>query len=631
MKHLRIVLTLTITVVLFSVGVFFVESITTPIITKANADAANAAKAEVLPTLADYDQEALSSFADYDVADSGITDIFKIPGHGFVYQAQFQGYQSIIVYMIGFNEDGVITGYKTLQQGDTPGLGAEIGNSDNWTQFTGMTLTDAAAGNIDGLSGATVTTTGWKASLARVINFHNNEMLGFEVSDVTSSLTLPDGVTKVEVVSDGTNDLEVIYTVEFTTTYSESANIYTVTIDLADGTVKSLVINEAHDSEGIGLDIGAPEFAEQFAKMTQTDAIDGNFDVQAGASYPITFGEFKSTFDAVYLFHREQYEGFVFVPETDEEKLIRYQEEITEEDVVLVDVTSTKDTSCSIISKIETVNEDEGYIFYFKFKGYNAASPIEAMISIDDNDKVLGLRIISQNDTAGLGGMIESEDFLAQFDGIRFEAAERGAFDDLSGASITTDALVGALEEVFGFYRKEILGEGDGVFCSLERPEAQVVADADLLKAFPTATSFTSVYSTLPQGDNITNIYSASDASGVIGHVYVANASGNASTDINFVWGVNLAGTTQEIAILANAETWSGAADYGDYSGSAGTNFKYTSWLDNFEGIVLVDILTSGDPEIDTIAGVTNTTTGMKTVAEAIAQYHSDNSVGGGS
>jgi len=42
----------------------------------------------------------------------------------------------------------------------------------------------------------------------------------------------------------------------------------------------------------------------------------------------------------------------------------------------------------------------------------------------------------------------------------------------------------------------------------------------------------------------------------------------------------------------------------------------------------LAEILTTNG--IDTIAGVSKTTDGMTEAAEAIAQYHSDNSVGGG-
>ena len=78
MKHLRIVLTLTVVVVVFSAAVFGVEIITTPIIDAENARVANLAKAEVLPTLADYDQAVESNLADYDVADTGITSIIDV-------------------------------------------------------------------------------------------------------------------------------------------------------------------------------------------------------------------------------------------------------------------------------------------------------------------------------------------------------------------------------------------------------------------------------------------------------------------------------------------------------------------------------------------------------------------------
>jgi len=781
MKHLRIVLTLTVVVVVFSAAVFGVEIITTPIIDAENARVANLAKAEVLPTLADYDQAVESNLADYDVADTGITDLFKVSGYGFVYQAEFQGFQSKIVYMIGINEDGELTGHKTLQQADTPGLGAEIANPDNWTQFVGMSLVDAEAGNIDGLSGATITTDGWKDSIAKVISFHNNEMLGFEVTDVTADLTLPDSVTKVEVVSDGTTDLEVVYTVEFESSYSSGPNVYTITVDLTDGSIKKLAFVEATDSENIGKDIGNPEFSDQFKAMAQTDVLAGNYDVQAGASYPVTYAAFETSFEEAYMVHRVEFEDYVPVVETEEEKLARWYEELSVVDATFTDKTADYDLSATDVTKVEFANngtEDVAVILTVEFDGFVDTVEVLVGIKLSDNTTT-GLRVLEQHETSGYGAKIVEEEFLQQFDGANMLAAKYGIFDSIAGGTLTSNALRGSFENVIEFVEVQILGTGtetpvlteaqqlqayiaevypgafgitdvssdytliadvekvleitdlagdslgtlflvnaegasysettyikfligidenkqfngfkmiddsdtpgradpyylidysdqfkgldievldydiDAVADSTQthgaimdaaesiarfyveeilelvwaRPASQTVVDATLDLAYDGVNTYTSIYDTMAYSEYITNIYEVDNGSGVVGHVIIGVADGNSGvTQINFAWGVTLAGDTKFMEIIEHAETWQDADDWGSYNGAQGY-FPDTPWLAaQFESIVLAEVLTTN--QIDSIANVSQTTDGMRTAAEAIAQYYADNSLGGGS
>lgn len=572
MKHLKIVLTLTAVVVFFSGAVFLVENITTPLINAAKAEAANAAKAEVLPTLADYNEEVLSNFEEYDVADSGITDIFKIPGYGYVYQAQFQGYQSVIEYMIGINEDGEITGYKTLSQGDTPGLGAEIGNPDNWKQFTGMSIEDAAAGNIDGLSGATVTTNAWKKSLAAVLDFHNNKMLGFVYTDLTSSVNAPDGVTSVVVVSDGTNDLEVIYTAEFETNYSSSPNKYTVVISLTDGSIKKLTIDEATDSEGIGADIGAAEFAEQFKNMTQADVIAGSYDVQAGASFPITFSAFNETFEALYLFHREEFEGYVVPVETEAEKLARWHEELSSEGATFTDVSGDYDLTNTVITMVEEAS-DGTYIYTISFTGYNTEYPIVAMFGVNEDDEITGFRVIDQNDTNGLGGAIADEEYWTQFEAMNMLAAKYGIIDGLSGATVTTNGLKDAFNSAISFHEAEILGTG-----SVVGPETDAQKLARLIfEIYPTGFTYSDITANYTLGYDVEKAFEVFDASGAsLGYALYVSASGAGYTgvdsNVTFVLGIHADRTMAGFRLFSDGETPGRADSY--YEAAYGDAFN---------------------------------------------------------
>lgn len=604
-------------VVLLSTSVVVIENITTPIIDEANAKAANEAKAEVLPELADYSQAVESALGNYNVGDTGIVDLFKVPGIGYVYQASFQGFQSKIEYMIGLNEDGEVTGYKTLLQGDTPGLGAEIANPVNWAQFVGMSVEDAGAGNIDGLSGATITTNGWKDSLAKVIDFHNNEMLGFIVTDVSSSYTLPDSVVKVEVVSDGTNDLEVVYTLEFTTAYSAGPNVVTVTMNLSDGSVKKLVVNEANDSVGIGADIGASEFAEQFKGMAKQDVIDNNYDVQAGASYPITFGEFTIAMDEMIMFHRVEFEGYVAPVETAEEKLARFKVELSVENATFTDVTADYDLTGSIISKIELANdgsEDIAVLFTFAFEGYNDEEDIIAMIGFDlTSSNLTGFRVLSESETPTLGGKIDTDEFLVQFTDLSKDDAKAGTFDALAGASITTGALIDALADAVDYYDANlVVGE-------VPETEAQML-QRYILEMYTDAFSVADVSADYTLTSGITRIMEVKDFSNVLlGHVFfvdVAGAGIHTGSNVEFMVGINADQTYTGFKLLDDNET----------PGMA-TKYYLDAYSVQYEGLSI----SAADYGIDEYAGSTLTHDSIIGAVKSVALFYTNNSVGGGS
>ena len=215
MKHITIVVTLSIVVLVASVMVFFVEAWTTPIIDDYNFEQANLAKFEVLPLLEGSD--SLEADLSYDFTGTSITEVIVIPGKGYIYTAEFQGFQSIITYMVGFDTNGNITGYKTLIQGDTPGLGAEIAKDWYKDQFPGVSINDFS--EIDGLVGATITFGGSAASLSKVVDFHNSTFEGVVletpaeklarwkkeitidnavITDVSGDYTLSGGISRIE-------------------------------------------------------------------------------------------------------------------------------------------------------------------------------------------------------------------------------------------------------------------------------------------------------------------------------------------------------------------------------------------------------------------------------------------------
>lgn len=620
MKHIKIVLSLLVVVVLFTGLVFVVESYTTPLIQERLTAEANEAKFEVLPALAeDFDltHEVPEITDDYDLTGTTILSIFYESGYGYIYEAEFQGYQSKIRYMIGVSEAGEITGLKVLEQGDTPGLGAEIANPDNWVQFVGMSTNAALNGEIDGLSGATITTDGWKDSLAKVMDFHLNTVLGYTYSNVNVAV---EGVTGGQEVSKDGSVLEVIYTVEFESDYSNGPNVYNVTFKIGEG-IKKLEIVTATDTDTFGAHIADPEFAAQFNGMTLESAVNGEYDDLGGATYPVTLGAFSETLDALVAWHEVAYEGVA--PETYEEMITRYKEEVSVVDGTYLDVTADYDLTDTFITQIEEVTPVDGLqashlVISFTFPGY--IDDIEAITSINLSDNhINGLRIVSQGETAGIGDRILESGFLSEFDDVHMYGGKYGTYDAIGGSTKTTgDAVTAAYENLVDWYENEYLSTSN---------QLTAVAQADLELAFPGATTFTSIYEEMAYGEGIGNIFEAYDGTTLLGYVYYAEADGYGNDPIKFVWGVNVSGVTEQIVIIDHSESWDLAEEYASYNGSAGY-FPNTTWLANeFEGITLADILSTSP--VDAVAGVSTTGSGMKEVAEVIAQYHEDY-VGGG-
>jgi electron transport complex protein RnfG len=101
------------------------------------------------------------------------------------------------------------------------------------------------------------------------------------------------------------------------------------------------------------------------------------------------------------------------------------------------------------------------------------AGPIRLLIGIGYSGVLSGVRVIAHRETPGLGDQIESSksSWLLQFQGASLESPPRaqwairrdgGAFDALSGASITPRAVIKAIKETLLYFE----GNRDQVFAA---------------------------------------------------------------------------------------------------------------------------------------------------------------------
>ena len=161
----------------------------------------------------------------------------------------------------------------------------------------------------------------------------------------------------------------------------------------------------------IWAEIAKDWYKDQFPGVSINDF--SEIDGLVGAT--ITFGGSAASLSKVVDFHNSTFE--VVVLETPAEKLARWKKEITIDNAVITDVSGDYTLSGGI-SRIEFANDgskDVAVIYTVDFEGY--AGIVEYIIALDlvTND-VIGLRIVTNEETAGIGSVISEESFQTQFD-----------------------------------------------------------------------------------------------------------------------------------------------------------------------------------------------------------------------
>jgi len=96
-------------------------------------------------------------------------------------------------------------------------------------------------------------------------------------------------------------------------------------------------------------------------------------------------------------------------------------------------------------------------------RGYGG--PIQLVVGVDRDGKVIGVSIISMNETPGLGTRVVEEDwFLEQFVGLDSESAAKDIrdLDMITGATKSSRGVRNGVEAATAVYAEVLSGEGAG-------------------------------------------------------------------------------------------------------------------------------------------------------------------------
>lgn len=158
----------------------YVNAITAEPIAIAELDTIKASVKEVLPEVAEISEEDIVNVDDentdvtqYIVAKNQAGDII-----GYAISVTTNGFGSGLKLMYGIDTEGTVTGLSVIDcSNETPGLGANIGTNASFReQFKGVSEDVAVVkdgGNIDAITGATITSRAVANATNTALNFYN--------------------------------------------------------------------------------------------------------------------------------------------------------------------------------------------------------------------------------------------------------------------------------------------------------------------------------------------------------------------------------------------------------------------------------------------------------------------------
>ncbi len=131
-------------------------SVTNPIIQEANAAAAEAARQEVLPGSAGF-EEVTGDFGE------GVVSVYRsTDGKGYVVTAETNGYGGNYQTVVGIDSEGKIVNLTVMEQNETPGLGTKTAERDHLDQYIGK---DSSLEGVTAISGSTISSNALKTTV----------------------------------------------------------------------------------------------------------------------------------------------------------------------------------------------------------------------------------------------------------------------------------------------------------------------------------------------------------------------------------------------------------------------------------------------------------------------------------
>lgn len=252
------------------------------------------------------------------------------------------------------------------------------------------------------------------------------------------------------------------------------------------------------------------------------------------------------------------------------------------------------------VSDVYNTDNNVGTVITAAAKGYS--STITLMVAFDVEGTIKQINITGQGETVGLGTKIVTEEgFQASFVGLEPVAIGNGEIDIITGATISSDAVIVAVNYAISAYN--LASEAMGGTIATPEEIALTKIETTRTEMFPDATGFTLAEGTY---EGVTEIYTTDNDIGVVITAVKVTSYGPITAMVAF----NTDDTIKSMKIVANSENPS----------VGGKIQSEPSFSDSFAGLP-AKTLALGD--IDAITGATgSSTSAMEAVNYAIAAYN---------
>ena len=342
--------------------------------------------------------------------ETGLIDgIYEAKGQGYIFTLHGTGYNSNgFTFMVAFDNDGSISGYKALEENETSGIGKRAFGDDYTNQLLALTSSDP----IPLLSGATLTSTAVQKGIDAAKAIFN------EVNNISYD---PNAVAEVEepeakpISEEDFSANNAACTVVSDGVFACSAKGFEgtneATITVADGKVVSVEITAFNDTPGVGDMATAEAELSRYVGLTIDDTVDST----SGASF---------TSASIRAMIKEALSGNATAA-TEETAEAETAEETVADPYAANNVTIE-----------EVSNDGTTAVYACTAKGFEGIN--EATVTIDLASKTVAkVEVTAFNDTVGVGDQATTEEYLAGYEGV----ASEEEVEVVSGASFTSTSI----------------------------------------------------------------------------------------------------------------------------------------------------------------------------------------------
>lgn len=136
----------------------YINSVTSPIIAKAEQKKTEQAMSEVLADADGFEKLEIENLPDR------VTEVYTATnGAGYVFMLTTKGYGGDMKLICGMKSDGTIEQSKTLSHAETSGLGSKTAEDPYRNQYSGKSAD--TLGEVDAITGATISSTAYKNAI----------------------------------------------------------------------------------------------------------------------------------------------------------------------------------------------------------------------------------------------------------------------------------------------------------------------------------------------------------------------------------------------------------------------------------------------------------------------------------